>query len=64
MVRRPRRSTTRAGLGKDFLDLLSIPIDELKGLLRLAAQLKVKQRRGVSHPLLQGSMLGLLFQQP
>lgn len=64
MLRRPRRSTTRAGLGKDFLELLSIPIAELKGLLRLAAQLKVKQRGGVSHPLLQGRMLGLLFQKP
>ncbi|MBA5874412.1 MAG: ornithine carbamoyltransferase [Nitrospira sp. CR1.2] len=64
MLRRPRRSTTRAGLGKDFLDLLSIPTEELKGLLRLAAQLKAKQRRGVPHPLLPGRMLGLLFQKP
>ncbi|MFO0715602.1 MAG: ornithine carbamoyltransferase [Nitrospira sp.] len=64
MSRRPRRSTTRAGLGKDFLDLLSIPAEELKGLLRLAAQLKAKQRRGVPHPLLPGRMLGLLFQKP
>ena len=54
MSRRPHRSSSRAGLGKDFLELLSIPVAELTGLLRLAAQLKVKQRRGVSHPLLQG----------
>ena len=64
MSRRPHRSSSRAGLGKDFLELLSIPVAELTGLLRLAAQLKVKQRRGVSHPLLQGRMLGLLFQKP
>jgi ornithine carbamoyltransferase len=64
MSRRPHRSSSRAGLGKDFLELLSIPVEELTGLLRLAAQLKVKQRRGVSHPLLQGRMLGLLFQKP
>ncbi len=64
MVRRLRRSAPRTGLGKDFLDLLSIPTEELTGLLRLAAQLKIKQRRGLSHPLLQGRMLGLLFQKP
>lgn len=64
MLRRLRRPTPRTGLGKDFLDLLSIPIEELTGLLRLAAQLKVKQRRGLPHPLLQGRMLGLLFQKP
>src|SRR5574340_991545 len=64
MSRRPRRSTTEAALGKDFLELLSIPSTELATLLRLAAQLKVKQRRGVPHPLLQGRMLGLLFQKP
>ncbi len=64
MSRRPRRSTTKAGLGKDFLELLSIPNAELTALLRLAGQLKVKQRRGIPHPLLQGRMLGLLFQKP
>ncbi|HET6846534.1 MAG TPA: ornithine carbamoyltransferase [Anaerolineales bacterium] len=64
MLRRPRRSTTRADLGKDFLELLSIPPKELAALLRLAAQLKSKQRRGVPHPLLLGRMLGLVFQKP
>ncbi len=64
MSRRPRRATTKAGFGKDFLDLLSIPGAELTALLRLAAQLKVKQRRGMLHPLLPGRMLGLLFQKP
>jgi ornithine carbamoyltransferase len=64
MLRRPRRSTTRAGLGKDFLELLSISSAELTALLRLAAQLKIKQQRGIPHPLLQGRMLGLLFQKP
>ena len=64
MLRRPRRPISTAGLVKDFLELLSIPSEELTGLLRLAAQLKVKQRRGVPHPLLQGRMLGLVFQKP
>ena len=64
MSRRPRQLSGKAGLGKDFLDLLSIPGKELTALLRLAAQLKVKQRRGVPHPLLAGRMLGLIFQKP
>ena len=64
MSRRPGRSTHRTGLGKDFLDLLSIPRSELDGLLRLAAQLKRKQQRGIPHPLLSGRMLGLVFQKP
>ena len=64
MSRRPHRPTAGAGLGKDFLELLSIPSLELTALLRLAAQLKVKQRRGIPHPLLQGRMLGLIFKNP
>jgi len=37
---------------------------ELTGLLRLAAELKRKQRRGIVQQHLQGKMLGLLFQKP
>lgn len=59
-VRRPRRET----LGKDFLELISIPREELTGLLRLAADLKRKQRRGIVQHHLQGKMLGLVFQKP
>jgi ornithine carbamoyltransferase len=58
--RRPRRET----LGKDFLELISIPREELTGLLRLAADLKRKQRRGIVQHHLQGKMLGLVFQKP
>ena len=64
MSGRSRRSKGQVGLGKDFLELLSIPGRELTALLSLAAQLKVKQRRGVAHPLLAGRMLGLVFQKP
>ena len=64
MAERPRHSTGQVGLQKDFLELLSIPGRELTALLRLAAQLKFKQRRGVPHPLLAGRMLGLVFQKP
>ena len=64
MAERPRHSTGQVGLQKDFLELLSIPGRELTALLRLAAQLKFKQRRAVPHPLLAGRMLGLVFQKP
>jgi ornithine carbamoyltransferase len=64
MAERPRHSTGLVGLKKDFLELLSIPGRELTALLRLAAKLKFKQRRGVPHPLLAGRMLGLVFQKP
>ena len=52
------------GLGKDLLDVAAIPRAEVESLLTLAARLKHKQRRGISHPLLQGKTLGLLFQKP
>src|SRR5690348_3062631 len=64
MSGRPRHPAGQIGLGKDFLELLSIPGRELTALLRLAAQLKLKQRRGMAHPLLAGRMLGLVFQKP
>jgi len=49
---------------KDLLDVAALSKSELDGLLALAARLKEKQRRGISHPLLQGKTLGLLFQKP
>ena len=49
---------------KDLLDVAALSISEVEGLLTLAARLKEKQRRGISHPLLQGKTLGLLFQKP
>ncbi len=64
MLRRPARRPRRNALGKDFLELMSVSREELTGLLRLAAQLKLKQRRGIVQHHLQGKMLGLLFQKP
>lgn len=64
MRRRPARRSRRKTLGKDLLELLSVPIEELTGLLRLAAELKRRQRRGIVQQHLQGKMLGLLFQKP
>ncbi|ALA56836.1 ornithine carbamoyltransferase [Nitrospira moscoviensis] len=56
-----RRSAAYAG---DLLDVAAIPRRQVEALLRLAASLKVKQRRGVPHRLLAGKTLGLLFQKP
>jgi ornithine carbamoyltransferase len=64
MSRRPARRPRREALGKDFLELLSIPGEDLAGLLRLAADLKRKQRLGIVQQHLEGKMLGLLFQKP
>jgi ornithine carbamoyltransferase len=64
MSRPATRRPGRAVLGKDFLELLSVPRTELTGLLRLAADLKRKQQRGIIQRHLQGKMLGLLFQKP
>ena len=64
MLRRSARRPRRNALGKDFLELMSVSREELTGLLRLAAQLKLKQRRGIVQHHLQGKMLGLLFQKP
>ncbi len=52
------------GLGKDLLDVAALSKTEIESLLTLAIRLKDKQRRGVSHPLLQGKTLGLLFEKP
>ncbi len=50
--------------GKDLLDVAALSKTDVEGLLALAVRLKEKQRRGVSHQLLQGKTLGLLFQKP
>jgi ornithine carbamoyltransferase len=49
---------------KDLLDVAAVSKPAVEELLRLAAQLKAKHHRGISHPLLQGKTLGLLFQKP
>lgn len=61
MASSPQRS---AGLTKDLLDVAALSQAEIEALLKLAAELKAKQRRGIPHQLLQGKTLGLLFQKP
>lgn len=58
----PKRRS--AGLAKDLLDVAAISKADIESLLTLAARLKEKQRRGISHPLLEGKTLGLLFEKP
>src|SRR5512137_814165 len=49
---------------KDLVDVAAVSKAEIEHLLKLAATLKEKQRRGTLHPLLPGKTLGLLFQKP
>jgi ornithine carbamoyltransferase len=51
-------------LAKDLLDVAALSRAQIEALLRLAASLKSKHRRGVPHSLLPGKTLGLLFQKP
>ena len=49
---------------RDFLDLSSLTLAELDGLLRLAARLKAELKGGVEHPYLRGKTLAMIFQKP
>ena len=49
---------------RDLVDVAAVSKAEIEHLLKLAATLKGKQRRGMLHPLLPGKTLGLLFQKP
>jgi ornithine carbamoyltransferase len=63
MVRRIHH-VRRSVAAQDLLDVAAVPREQVEALLRLAASLKIKQRRGVRHGLLAGKTLGLLFQKP
>ncbi|HET90355.1 MAG TPA: ornithine carbamoyltransferase [Chloroflexi bacterium] len=47
-----------------FLSLADLTLDELRGLLKLAVELKEEWKAGGNHPVLKGKTLGLLFQKP
>jgi ornithine carbamoyltransferase len=49
---------------RDFLDLSSLTLPELTGLLRLAARLKAELKSGIEHPYLRGKTLAMIFQKP
>lgn len=64
MARKTPRHSRPSGYAKDLLDVAAMPRKQIQDLLRLAASLKAKQRRGIPHGLLPGKTLGLLFQKP
>jgi ornithine carbamoyltransferase len=49
---------------RDFLNLSSLSLAELEGLLRLAARLKAELKGGLEHPYLRGRTLAMIFQKP
>jgi ornithine carbamoyltransferase len=49
---------------RHFLDLLDVSVEELKHLLGEAARLKAAHERREPTPLLQGRVLGLIFEKP
>ena len=49
--------------GKDLLDLHSLSPAEVAETLRMAAELKQKQKAGIEHHLLKGKTLGMIFQK-
>lgn len=64
MAGKAQQKPRSADYAKDLLDVATMPRTQVEALLRLAASLKAKQRRGVPHWLLPGKTLGLLFQKP
>ena len=49
---------------RDLLNFADWSRDELESILRLARDLKQKQKKGVMHRLLEGKGLGMLFEKP
>jgi ornithine carbamoyltransferase len=49
---------------KHFLDLLDLDADDIRALLQEAARLKAAHVRGKRTPLLNGRVLGLIFEKP
>lgn len=49
--------------GKNLLSIHELSADEVEEILALAADLKVMQRAGVSHRLLEGKTLGMIFEK-
>lgn len=49
---------------RDFLEIVDLTTKEIWQIFRLAKELKKKQTKGKSHPLLKGKVLGMIFQKP
>ncbi len=48
---------------KDFLKMQDLSTDELMNLLELASKLKYEKKNGISHELLKGKTLGMIFEK-
>lgn len=64
MTAQPALGKADRVLGKDLLTVSAISPAKVARLLRLAAQLKSKRRRGLVYQPLIGATLGLLFEKP
>jgi ornithine carbamoyltransferase len=62
----PHRKGMKAGgsMKRDFLDVTDFTTEEIWQVLRLAADLKRKQKKGRAHPVLKGKTLAMIFQKP
>ena len=49
--------------GKSFLKLLDFTPDEIEGLIELAADLKYKKQKGVTHKICEGKNIALIFEK-
>ena len=49
---------------RDLVNFAGLNRRELDAILALAAELKLKQKRGIAHPLLAGKSLALVFEKP
>jgi len=49
---------------RDFIELSSLSIGEVRGLLKLATRLKSELKNGIEHPYLRGRTLAMIFQKP
>ncbi len=47
--------------GKDLLALYSLSRDEIWAIMKVAQELKTKQKKGEPHPILNGKTLGMIF---
>ena len=64
MTAQPLRDKAPRSFGKDLLTVSAIAPTQVARLLRQAAELKAKRRRGVVYQPLVGATLGLLFEKP
>ena len=49
--------------GRDLLSIHDLDVDEVEELLDFAAELKTMQKAGVSHKILEGKTLGMIFEK-